>query len=82
MRAGIASLNGNQDQELELLTRVEPEFRAIPMKHFAAAVQWRRGELIGGDEGAALKKSSDDWFSSQLVSVPARMVHMLTPWKE
>ena len=82
MRAGIASLNGDQDQELELLTKVEPEFKAIPMKHFAAAVQWRRGELIGGDEGGALKKSSGDWFTSQLVTVPTRMVHMLTPWKQ
>ena len=45
----------------------------------AAAARRRLGEIVGGDEGAALIASCDGYLGEQKVTNPRRLVAMLTP---
>jgi len=49
------------------------------MALYAAAARRRRGQLLGGDEGAALVAEADSWMAKQDIKNPARMADMLAP---
>jgi hypothetical protein len=49
------------------------------MNHLAAAAQYRRGGLIGGDEGRALASAASAWMQDQKIVNPARMADLLAP---
>ena len=45
----------------------------------AAAARWRLSELIGGDEGRALRAEADAWMAQEGIRNPARMIEVVTP---
>ena len=49
------------------------------MAHYAAAAQYRRGQLVGGDEGRAQITAATEWFKDQEVVNIERMVCLLAP---
>jgi hypothetical protein len=79
IRAGVASVRGERRGALEFLPRAEAEFHACEMAQFVAVCQYRRGTLIGGDEGRALIAAAETWATSQRVINHARVFDMLAP---
>jgi serine/threonine protein kinase len=79
VRSGIAASRRDLDQAVRLLASAEEQLTRLDMALYAAAARRRRGELIGGDEGAALVADADAWMASQAIRNPARMADMLAP---
>jgi eukaryotic-like serine/threonine-protein kinase len=63
----------------DLLIAAEEALTATGHLHHAAAARWRRGQLIGGDEGAAAIAGAESWMSGQGVRHPERMLWALAP---
>jgi len=84
VRAGAAATRERMEAAVRLLASAETGFRAADMALHAAVAQRRRGELIGGDEGAALIDATDAWMPGQSIKKPAGMTAMLAPggWVE
>jgi hypothetical protein len=53
---------------------------SLRIQHYSAALQRRRGEMLGGEEGRALVESSDTLMAEQDVRSPERMTELLLPW--
>jgi hypothetical protein len=49
------------------------------MKHYAAAAQYRLGQLVGGAEGVALLSGADTFFRQQAIVNVERIVALLAP---
>jgi len=79
LRAGIAMTEGEQDRALGLLVEAAPGFEASNMGLYAAATRYRRGQLLGGDEGRELRAQADAGMATQGIVNRARMVAMLAP---
>jgi hypothetical protein len=79
LRAGVASLRGDDVSAAARLGEAIAGFDAVGIVHFAAAARRRLGELLGGDEGRALIARSDAWMAAQPVKGPARMTACLAP---
>jgi len=79
IRAGVASVTHQDLEALDLLERAEHEFRAVEMAHFVAACQYRRGTLLGTDDGRTLVSAAEAWAASQGVVNPRRIFEMLAP---
>ncbi len=79
LRAGIAAARGRTEAAVGLLTDAEAGFEATDMALCAAAARRRRGEVLGGDTGAALVADADSWMAAQEIRNPARMTGMLAP---
>jgi hypothetical protein len=77
LAAGIARLRGDDQQAADLLAQAETRFRTASMELSAAAVRYRRGELVGGGLGARLIAESDRWMRSQTVRNPAAMARVI-----
>jgi hypothetical protein len=84
IRAAICAQRGNQEKALEQLLTAERALQAADMALYAAAARRRRGQLLGGQEGAALIAETDRWMSEQLIKCPDRITDMLAPgrWRE
>ncbi|MBE7454022.1 MAG: hypothetical protein HS111_35795, partial [Kofleriaceae bacterium] len=54
-------------------------FAATRMALVELAARWRLGELLGGDEGAALRAAAAAALAAEGVRDPARVVTMLAP---
>jgi serine/threonine protein kinase len=80
-RACLAATGGEHQSALDLATQTEQGFRAVEMAPYALAIRRRRGELIGGEEGAALIQSADAEFLRLTVKNPARVTAWLAPGK-
>ncbi len=59
--------------------RPNAQFTATDMALHAAVARRRRGELLGGSEGAALVAEADAWMTGQGIRSPSRMAAMLAP---
>jgi eukaryotic-like serine/threonine-protein kinase len=78
-RACLAAIGRRETEAVTLLSQAEAEFVAIDMALYAAATRWRRGEIIGGDEGGSIIASADKWMRDQKIEQPVRIVEMLSP---
>jgi hypothetical protein len=78
-RAGAQRLGGDAAQAAVWYARAEGALEAAELHTHAAAARRRRGELLGGDEGAALVNGVDQQLSSSGVRNPPRFVDMLAP---
>jgi hypothetical protein len=76
VRAGIAATRSQSQEAVRLLVQTEGELEGLDMALYAAAARRRRGQLLGGDEGAALVSEADAWMAGQDVKNPARMADM------
>jgi len=79
LRAGAAMAEGDRGTALVHLTEAAPGFDAADMGLYAAATRYRRGQLLGGDEGRELRAQADAWMANQGLYNRARMVAMLAP---
>jgi hypothetical protein len=79
LRAGIASTRGDADRALVELEQAEAGLVAADMALYAAAARYRRGKLLGGDEGRALTSAALGWMAGQGVVSPEPMVALHAP---
>jgi serine/threonine protein kinase len=79
VRAGAASVRRDRGAALEHAAAAEQELAAADMALHAAVARRRRGELLGGAEGAALVAAADEWMAGQTIAEPARVAAMLAP---
>lgn len=79
VKAALARLRGDDERARTQLSAAWRGFEACDMALFAAAAQWRLGELTGGTEGAALVKAANATFAAQSVVDPGRLTALLAP---
>jgi hypothetical protein len=73
VRAGIASVRGDEAASVALLRRAIEGFDQGGLDLYAAAARRRLGQLVGGDEGQALIARGDAWMAGQGIRVPDKM---------
>jgi hypothetical protein len=79
LRAGIAAQVGDREDAAASQRR---GLAATDETHMAGSVglmRWRLGELLGGDEGAALLAAANAWFAREGVVDPARYLDVYAP---
>jgi serine/threonine protein kinase len=79
IRASLAAARGDRIQALEAAKVAQQAFETLSINHYSAAIQRRRGELLGGDAGQALIEAADALMAAQNVQRPERMTAMLVP---
>ena len=79
LRASIAQAVGDAAVACERFAAAEHQFDEVSMHLHAAAARRRRGELIGGSDGADLISRADAWMSEHGVKEPRRMTRLLAP---
>jgi serine/threonine protein kinase/tetratricopeptide (TPR) repeat protein len=79
--AAVASLKDDRAGALELLGAAEAGLEAAETFIYAVAARRCRGELLGGEQGAALVEAADSWMQSQNIKNPQRLTSMLVPGK-
>jgi hypothetical protein len=79
VRASIAASHGERNRALTQLEAAERALREARMAHYAAAAQYRRGILGGGDEGRALLAEATTFFNEQNVVDVERITNLLAP---
>ena len=81
LRAGSAFMHGRVDKTMKLLHEVESIGEQQEMFLHVACARHRRGELLGGDEGARLKETSRQWMLEQGIRNPEAMTYTIVPWR-
>jgi len=79
IQATVTQGRGNTTLAIDQLQTAETALRQCHVHHHAAAAQYRRGGLIGGDEGRALAEAASAWMQDQKIVNPARMADLLAP---
>ncbi|WP_224248607.1 serine/threonine-protein kinase [Hyalangium gracile] len=79
LRASVAWRQGNDAEALRYLSVAEEAARAHGMALAMTSIQRRRGELLGGDEGRALIRQSEEWMARQAVRAPERLSTIVMP---
>jgi hypothetical protein len=72
-------LDARRERALLELTTAEAGLRKADMLLVAAAARRRRGEWIGGDEGAMFIAEADAQMKTQEIMNPEKMTEMLVP---
>jgi hypothetical protein len=65
MNASIASMSGDHDTALRLLTEAEPLLENSHFEAVVEAVRYFRGRMMGGDAGRALVERAEAWMAHQ-----------------
>lgn len=78
-RAVIAHLEGNDDKAIEALREAVASFDALHMIGPAMGARWRLGQLLGGDEGAALLERARAWLRGIHAARPEQIVAVAMP---
>jgi tetratricopeptide (TPR) repeat protein len=83
-RAGVAATRGHNEEANAHLVQAEMGLDALDMTLRAAAARRRRGEILGGHEGAELVRRADAVMIAQDIRNPARWAALLAPgrWAE
>ncbi|MCC7542565.1 MAG: protein kinase [Deltaproteobacteria bacterium] len=79
LRAGWSARNGRPAEALRALAEADRRFESSDSALFGAAVRRRRGELLGGDDGRALRDQADAWLRAQGVRRPEALARMMVP---
>jgi len=79
VRGSVSAARGRTEAALTAMAAAENMLRESAMLHYAAAAQYRRGQLLGGDEGRELIVAASTWFAEQRVVNIERMVGLLAP---
>jgi hypothetical protein len=79
LEAGLAAVLGKRESTLALLQRAETACLATDLGLFAAAARRRRGELAGGDAGAALITDAEGWMRARAIASPERWTDLQVP---
>ncbi len=78
--AGLAQLEGNLEHAVTCLKAATRGFAAGDMDAMAAAARYRLGTVLGGSEGDALQRASEQWLADEGVVAPSRFVYMYSPY--
>jgi hypothetical protein len=79
IRACIALARRDRDTALALFTKTQDAALDLNMALVAAAATYRRGQLIGGNEGGKIVRSQSKWMIAQGIKNPERATAMLAP---
>jgi serine/threonine protein kinase len=77
--ACVARARKDDGAAARLFERAAGGFDAVDMQVHAAAARERLGDVLGGDEGRALRARATEALASQAIKDPARMTRMLAP---
>ncbi|MCU1278422.1 MAG: Serine/threonine-protein kinase PknA, partial [bacterium] len=77
--AALATLDGRNDEGIALLAAAETALAAEEMVLHAAVARSRRGQLVGGDEGRALRDAGERDVRAAGFVVPARGIALYAP---
>jgi len=77
--SAIAHLQGDEAGAIARLREALPLLEAAAMPSTAAIVRWRLGQLLGGDQGAALIDDARAWMRAKGVVRPDRFVAATLP---
>jgi len=80
VKACAAAARGPLELALPLFADAARALELADMKIQASASHWRRGQLTGGDEGAALVAAAENTMRAQGVLVPAGLASMQAPY--
>jgi hypothetical protein len=80
IRAGIASLRGDDERATRRLRWAIEHADAEGLELIAATARRRLGARLGGDEGRALVATADAWMSSQGVRCAERLARVEAPF--
>jgi serine/threonine protein kinase len=80
LRAGTAFMRGRHDQAVKLLRGIETLGDEQEMYLHVACARRRLGEILAGDEGAALVATSTRWMDKQGIRNPDAMTRTIVPW--
>jgi hypothetical protein len=78
-RAALRYDVGDTDDAVGLLNRGEQACLACDMRLFAAAARYRRGRIVGGDQGDELVRSAVSTMSAEGIVKPERIAALLVP---
>jgi hypothetical protein len=81
LRAGTAFMRGRHDQAVKLLRGLETLGEEQEMYLHVACTRRRLGEILAGDEGAALVAMSTRWMDEQGIRNPDAMTRTIVPWR-
>jgi tRNA A-37 threonylcarbamoyl transferase component Bud32/tetratricopeptide (TPR) repeat protein/type II secretory pathway predicted ATPase ExeA len=79
LRASLAHLDGDARGALSHLEAAEAEFAAADMQLLAQIARRRRGLLMNGDGGAALRTTADAWLTARGIQSPAKLTALYSP---
>jgi len=79
VRAGVAGVRGEGPRAAARLAEAAAAFDAVNMPLYAASARRRLGEILGGDEGAAMVADADSLMTGRGVRKPARLAAMYAP---
>ncbi len=79
LRAGIRATRGETASALDHLTAAVAVFDRREMALWRAVATRRKGELLGGREGAALLAEADGWMQGQGIRNPERITAVFAP---
>ena len=79
LRAALSLLDGDLNSALRHLVKAIDEFRSVDMELCARSLEHRRGELLGGDEGAAIVVRAEVEIGRRGCKRPSAIVDMLAP---
>ncbi|WP_417731785.1 serine/threonine-protein kinase PknK [Rosistilla oblonga] len=75
--AGVAAARGNGEAASGLLEEAERGYASVDMQMFAAAIRWRRGQQIGGEQGDELIRTAQQTMQAQKVQNPSALCDAL-----
>ena len=79
LRAAVANQRGRQDTVAAEFRKAITAAKENEMAFHLAAARLRLGQVLGGDEGAALLAESNDWMAQQEIVDAERMCEMVAP---
>ena len=77
--AGVCSLDGQRAIASSRYRDAAHMLNEAHMHLHAACARRRRGQLLGGEEGAALVMDAERWMREQRIESPSRMCALLAP---
>lgn len=79
VEAGVRTTRGEIPGALASLEAARDGFAATAMALHAAVAERRAGQLVGGVDGAARRRTVDDWMAAQGIQNPDRIAALLAP---
>ncbi len=79
VRACLAARRGDRDAALAFLEQAEEVFSEQNMRLLARVAEFRRGQLLGGEQGEALVASATGWMREESIVNPEAVVALFSP---
>ncbi len=79
IEAGLAVIDGDDERALARFADSERVSDDAGLGLHAAAARWSRGQLLGGDEGAALRDAALDMIRDEGLAQPERLARIFAP---